>query len=207
MGQVPFLTYRQLPDCSIPFLLTMRSLTMRPFLTGFALILTCSLGGLLAAHAVTAAGAGAKPAASKLSDLDWMAGTWRGTGFDGKVDEVWSQPAGDSMLGFFRLVSRDETMLYRFLAIEQTKEAVELKFKNFRTGYEPLEKDAPLRFKLTLASPEEAVFTNVDPKQAPSALHYKKLEHSAMSLSVENPPGIGGAQFFEVLYEREAAER
>ncbi len=180
---------------------------MRAFLVGFALILTCSLGGLIGAHAVTASGTGTGPAPTKLNDLDWMAGTWRGTGFDGKVDEVWSQAAGGSMMGFFRLVSLEETMLYRFFVIEESKTGIELLFKNFRTGYEPLEKDAPLRFKLTSATSEEAVFTNVDPKQAPSELHYKKLEANALSLSVKNPAGIGGAQSFEVLYERAAAER
>jgi hypothetical protein len=45
----------------------------------------------------------ARPKA-KIADLAWIQGRWVGEGLGGTVEEIWSPPIGDSMLGMFRLV-------------------------------------------------------------------------------------------------------
>src|SRR5688572_10348065 len=47
---------------------------------------------------------GAPRPAARVSDLGWLTGTWTGEGLGGAIDEVWSEPAGGSMVCYFRLV-------------------------------------------------------------------------------------------------------
>jgi hypothetical protein len=47
---------------------------------------------------------GAARPASTIADVAWLAGSWEGEGLGGTVDEVWSEPGGGAMVGYFRLV-------------------------------------------------------------------------------------------------------
>jgi hypothetical protein len=145
----------------------------------------------------------AQAAAAKLEDLAWLTGTWSGNGLGGNVEEVWSQPQAGSMLGIFRLTSGEETMLYRFLALELRKGAIELSFKHFSPGYEPLEKDQPLRFRLQEASPTLAKFEALDPKQSPMRMTYRLLDEGGLTVVIENPSGLGGQRTVDVVYKRQ----
>jgi len=51
------------------------------------------------------ASAGAAPS---VEDFAWMVGHWRGEGFGGVCEEVWTGPLGGSMVGLFRLVQEDQ---------------------------------------------------------------------------------------------------
>lgn len=74
------------------------------------LLLTLLLTGFLSDQAP-------KPS---LSDLAWMAGSWSGTTSRGiEMEEHWTAPKGNSMIGIHRDVVKGRTALFEFLRIEQ----------------------------------------------------------------------------------------
>lgn len=74
-------------------------------LTTLIFLLTTSLGAQ-----------GTKPA---LNDLAWMAGSWIGESRGIQMEEHWTAPKGNSMVGLHRDVGKGRTLLFEFLRIEQ----------------------------------------------------------------------------------------
>lgn len=76
---------------------------------------------LLIAFAVVAAlsGRGAQTTKFALSDLAWMAGSWTGGAGGVEMEEHWTAPKGNSMVGLHRDVAKGRTMVFEFLRIEQ----------------------------------------------------------------------------------------
>jgi hypothetical protein len=76
------------------------------------------VGSLL--FACSPVGLFAQPPKPILSDLAWMAGSWSGTTDRGiEMEEHWTAPKGNSMVGIHRDVGKGRTMLFEFLRIEQ----------------------------------------------------------------------------------------
>ena len=70
------------------------------------LIATLILSSSLLADPASGLVSGPTP---KLTDLSWLAGTWRGALSDvkcgGQIEEVWTPSAGGVMMGMFRMVN------------------------------------------------------------------------------------------------------
>jgi hypothetical protein len=54
-----------------------------------------------------------------IADLAWMAGSWSGEFRGIQMEEHWTAPKGNSMVGLHRDVGKGRTMLFEFLRIEQ----------------------------------------------------------------------------------------
>ncbi len=101
--------------------------------------------------------AGSAPAS--IADLKWLTGHWTGPAFGGVCDEIWSQPAADSMMGMFRLIKNGKTVFYELITIIQENKTLVMKLKHFNsdmTGWE--EKDVSVNFPLVKVSPAEVFF-------------------------------------------------
>lgn len=61
----------------------------------------------------------AQVAKSSIEDLTWLAGSWRGETRGIEMEEHWTAPKGNSMVGMHRDVGKGRTMLFEFLRIEQ----------------------------------------------------------------------------------------
>src|SRR5688572_1905913 len=180
------------------------------------IFLTCTATAALAAahwsERVAEAHPSARPAqeASKASEqpaldaLDWMAGSWHGTGLGGNVEEHWSRPAGQTMIGMFRLSQAESTDFTQFMLIEKEADGrVLLRFQHYNAGYQPWEKEGPLTFVLTQAKPGIAVFESPDPKQTPVRLSYSARGENGICAVIDSPEGgLGGSISFELLYKR-----
>ncbi|PQB05377.1 DUF6265 family protein [Aureitalea marina] len=84
-----------------------------------------------------------------LTDIDWIAGHWRGEAFGGITEEIWSPPLGNSMMCSFKLVMDGEVQFYEIVTISEVEETLVLKLKHFHgdlKGWE--EKDETVNFKL-----------------------------------------------------------
>lgn len=96
------------------------------------------------AAAVLALGSGLR-AEPSIEDLAWLAGHWRGEGFGGQVEEIWSEPLGGTMMGTFRLVKDGEVQLYEIIVLVPEADGIALKVKHFSPEFRSWEE------------PEEAV--------------------------------------------------
>lgn len=105
-------------------------------------------------------------AATKLSELGWLAGCWEMNATDRNlvINEQWMKPAGGMMVGSGRTVKSGKVADYEFLRI--VEEADGIFYVSKPTG----NKDET-RFKLTKASPGELLFDN--PTHDPQRIIYK----------------------------------
>ena len=108
---------------------------------------------MLFAVVATLLGRAAEPAKATLNDLAWMAGSWSGSARGIEMEEHWTAPKGDSMIGIHRDVGKGKTMSFEFLRIEQQgDQIVYLSMPNGRSPATP--------FPLKDASANRVVFEN-----------------------------------------------
>ncbi len=118
--------------------------------------------------------AGATGLLASASELDWLAGHWRGEGLGGICEEVWLPAAGGSLIGTFRLVKDDKVVFYEFLAIVEDAGRLVLRLKHFNpdvTGWE--EKDDTVDFRLVELGENEAYF---------SGLTYRRVDSDRLEI-------------------------
>lgn len=121
-----------------------------------ALCLSAALAPALAEEGVETRVA---PATVTVADLGWIAGDWHGTMGESEVEEIWSEPAADTMMAMFRWHGGGKIRLYEFMAIEATDAGPVLRLKHFSHGLRGWEeKDDSLAFKLIEAAGQRAVF-------------------------------------------------
>ena len=96
-----------------------------------------------------------------LSELSFLSGHWTGEAFGGTVEEVWSEPSANAMMGMFRLQFDGIDKLYEFLLIEKNDENIVMRFKHIRRGYKEME-DEPIILVLKKVSESFAEFAAAD---------------------------------------------
>ena len=70
-------------------------------------------------HLLLCAALAADPAGPPTAtDLGWLAGTWARTEAGKTVEETWTRPAGETLMGVSRTVQGDHTVFHEFLRIE-----------------------------------------------------------------------------------------
>ena len=62
---------------------------------------------------------GARQAKPTLDSLAWIAGAWAGAAGGVEMEEHWTSPRGNSMIGMHRDVAKGRTVAFEFLRIEQ----------------------------------------------------------------------------------------
>ena len=97
---------------------------------------------------------------ASLADLAWMSGQWLGSIDGSRSEEVWTAPAGDSMLGMWRLVSPDgKSQVLELLTITDEAEGPVLRLRHFsRTLVAREDKDKAVSVPLKSWGSREAVF-------------------------------------------------
>jgi len=123
---------------------------------------------------------GAKSPMAKIGDLAWIQGRWVGEGLGGTVEEIWSPPLGDSMLGMFRLVKNGKVVFSEHCAIVETEGGLLLRVKHFDTNFKGWEeKDVSVKFPLVKLTPTEANFDGltIRKKDADTLLMYVAIKN------------------------------
>ena len=80
--------------------------------------------GLASLMLVLASAVEARQAKPTLDALAWMAGAWSGTSRGIDMEELWTVPKGNSMIGMHRDVGKGRTLGFEFLRIEQQADAI-----------------------------------------------------------------------------------
>jgi hypothetical protein len=95
---------------------------------------------------------------ASLESVSWITGHWQGEAFGGIAEEIWSAPAGGSMMFVFRLINDEKVTFYEIGHIKQVKTTLLMQLKHFHgdlKGWE--EKDDTIDFKLVKLE-ENAVY-------------------------------------------------
>lgn len=93
---------------------------------------------------------GESPPAATLEDAAWLAGSWTGTAFGKRFEEVWNPPSAGSMVGLFKLYDDQGVTLYELLQLKVDDEGrLSLKVKHFSSDFIAWEeKDDFVNFRL-----------------------------------------------------------
>ncbi|MFK7817864.1 MAG: DUF6265 family protein [Planctomycetaceae bacterium] len=102
----------------------------------------------------------AKPAKAELSQFKFLQGAWSGTGLGAKCDEMWTAPAGDCMLGTFRMVKEKKLVFTEFCMLQKDADGgVVLRLKHFNPNFDGWEKkDKFVSFPLVKVEKNTAYF-------------------------------------------------
>lgn len=128
-----------------------------PFIIYF-LFFSVSIIAQEAAHTLELSEGQSSPVAS-LSDVHWIQGHWTGEALGGQVEEIWSPPLGESMMGSFKLVQDGKVKFYEIITISEVGQTLIMRLKHFDPqlkGWE--EKDETVDFKLVKLSPGKVFF-------------------------------------------------
>lgn len=114
---------------------------------------------------VAAYGSGETPSPvvvkASIADVAWIAGEWANEDGSNRLEESWSVPRGDSMIGMFRWLKGGKVWIYELLAIREEDETLVFRFRHFSNEMSAWEsKTEPLTYRLASLSDNEAVFEN-----------------------------------------------
>ena len=82
------------------------------------------LGAIFAVLVACTGGGEARQGKPALDALAWMAGAWSGTARGIEMEEQWTVPKGNSMIGLHRDVGKGRTLGFEFLRIEQQADSI-----------------------------------------------------------------------------------
>ena len=89
-----------------------------------------------------------RPAAT-LDDAAWLAGSWSGTAFEQRFEEVWNPQSAGSMVGLFKLYADDGVAFYELLLLNVEDGTLSLKVRHFNADFTAWEdKDDFVNFRL-----------------------------------------------------------
>ncbi len=132
---------------------------------------------------------GKEPGKGQIREMNWLSGHWIGEFNDSKIEEVWTKPVSDQMMGMFRLY-KDEIQVYEFMTISEENGSLTLKIKHFDKNMKAWEeKDKYEEFKLVEVVDETAYF---------DALTFSLSEDSLrINLIVDEKDGVKQAALFK----------
>lgn len=161
----------------------------RSTVTVLALVVAAGLFGYGRSHpgadGAMSEPAAASPASSKLAPLAFISGLWQTETGGDQLEEYWSPPAGDSMMGVFRWMKGGKVWMNELITIVDEGDQVVFRLKHFdakMVGWE--EKAECLTLKLVRSSANEVVFEESKPEQ-PLRITYRKAGEDSLQVSLE----------------------
>lgn len=138
----------------------------RVLLAPLLLLLTLCLQSAAAAEPRTEhtfrLGDGELPPAATLENADFLVGSWQGTAFGSRFEEVWSPPSANSMVGMFKLFDDDEVAFYELLLMTVEDGTLSLKVKHFSADFTAWEDKAEfVEFRLVRIDEDALHFSGI----------------------------------------------
>lgn len=127
---------------------------------------------MLAAFGVT----GNAQTKAALDELSWLSGCWEGRQRDAVIEEIWSKPAGLSMLGLGRTVKNGQTVSFEFMQFRQENDS--LVFLAQPQG------GPRVPFRLVKSAAEEMTFENLK-HDFPQRIIYQRKGQGLLLASIE----------------------
>jgi hypothetical protein len=96
---------------------------------------------------------------TRLADLAWFEGHWRDESGGTLSEEIWTAPAGDSLLGMWRLAQDGKVRIFELLAIKAEDGKLVIRLRHFDPKLVAREEKAqPIVWPLVRSGPREVVF-------------------------------------------------
>jgi hypothetical protein len=141
-------------------------------------------------------GATVEPQHADINTVRWLSGSWKGEAFGGIAEEIWSQPAGGTMIGMFRLMDRGKVAFCEFEEIVEQDNLLIFKVKHFTpafVGWE--EKEKSVDFKLLSSTKNEVRF---------DGLTLAKIDDNTCKCVIKiKDKATGKTKDVEILYHRD----
>jgi hypothetical protein len=132
-----------------------------------------------------------------INKLSWIAGSYQGEKWGGIIEEYWTLPSGNNMMGMFRFIKNDEIVFTEIMYITEEDNTLSMKLKHFSkglTGWE--EKDKYVSFPLVEIRENEIRF---------DGLAFKKPSEDKLEITVMIEDDSTGAIKPEIFEYRKAA--
>lgn len=126
-----------------------------------------------------------------IKDLGFMAGKWSTAHKWGDMDEVWGEPAGNTMICAYRCIKDGKVVFYEFIVIEQTDSVPVMRLRHFGPGSIAWEeKDKPWSYPLVELADNKAVFEAPD-KMLRMTFLRKDEKHLTVMLEKRKAAAVG----------------
>lgn len=91
----------------------------------------------------------------QLEDVAWLAGSWQGTAFGSRFEEVWNPPSAGSMVGMWKLYDDEKGVnFYELMVLKVEGDGLVLLVKHFSADFVAWEEKAEFE-KLRLVKVED----------------------------------------------------
>ncbi|UNZ00072.1 DUF6265 family protein [Zhouia spongiae] len=129
-----------------------------------------------------------------IEQLSWLEGYWQGNALGGTAEEIWSAPAGRSMMFSFKLTVEGEVLFYEIGYIKEKNNSLILQLKHFDKnlhGWE--EKEETIDFKFIAIKGHKVFF---------DGLTFERLNDNQMTVYVASKNKDGSLHELVFNYKR-----
>lgn len=137
-----------------------------------------------------------------LADIGWLAGRWQGDWGPRIAEQEWMAPKAGLMLGTFRLVEDDKTLVIELFTLLQKPDGIEFRFRHFTPELTAWEKSDPTILTLESIDGKKIVFVNQVNGQPKHAI-LTRLDPDTYVSRSEIVPDAGDLQVIEITYHRQ----
>jgi hypothetical protein len=137
-----------------------------------------------------------------LADFAWLEGHWQGNWGPRSAEQVWMSPKSGLMLGTFRLVEGDKTLVIELFTLIEKPDGIDFRFRHFTPELVAWEKSDPTLMTLESVDAMQAIFVNpVDGQPKRSVL--TRIDPDTYVARSEIVPESGDMQVVEITYHRQ----
>jgi Domain of unknown function (DUF6265) len=139
--------------------------------------------------------------AQSLDSLAWLDGRWRGKWGPRIAEQIWTSPEAGLMLGGFRVIEDDKTLLIELFTLTQEPNGIALRFRHFTPELVPWEKSAATLLTLEMDDSRRFVFVNRANGQ-PKRSIITRIDQDTYTWRSEIVPASGAMQVVEITFHR-----
>lgn len=137
-----------------------------------------------------------------LADFAWLEGRWQGTWGPRVAEQSWTSPKAGTMLGTFRLVEDEKTLVLELFTLMEKPDAINFYIRHFTPALVPWEKTDATFLRLASFDATKALFENpVDGEPKHSVL--TRVDVDTFVLRSEIIPEGGDLQVIAITYHRQ----
>ncbi|MFX0151711.1 MAG: DUF6265 family protein [Candidatus Hodarchaeota archaeon] len=112
-----------------------------------------------------------------------LIGNWYGKIGDDIVEESWSTPAANSIMGMFRWIKDAKIYFYEFIVIDKTEEKIKLKIKHFNSDFTGWEEKADfVYYVLKEVTDSKIIFGSDDPSEKGRIIYERPDENTLIAV-------------------------